>query len=101
MGWFFLISPQSPKRGSSFREEPVDGGCRSSVGLTMEAAKRFQMGVGSSTQQWARGEMVGLSVEHFAQLIALRLNSCLNFGKLLQVRARKRLGWAVISQAEL
>lgn len=71
------------------------------MGLTMEAAKRFQMGVGSSTQQWARGEMTGLNVEHFIQLIPLQLNSCLNFGKLLQLRARKRLGWAVVSQAEL
>lgn len=70
MGWFFLISPRSPKRKSSFSEEPVDGGCRNSVRLTTEAPKRFQMGVGSSTQQWARGEMVGLSVEHFVPLIA-------------------------------
>ena len=67
----------------------------------MEAAKRFQIGVESSTQQWARGEMTGLSVEHFVQLVALQLNSCLNFGKLLLVRARKGLGWAVVSQAEL
>lgn len=71
------------------------------MGLTTETAKRFHMGVESSTQQWARGEMTGLSVEHFVQLIALRLNSCLNFGKLLLVRARKGLGWAVVSQAEL
>lgn len=67
----------------------------------MEAAKRFQMGMESSTQQWARGVMVGLSVEHFVQLIALQINSCPNFGKLPQVRARKGLGWAVVSQAEL
>lgn len=40
MGWFFLITPQSPKRGSSYSKKRVDGSCRNSVGLTMEAAKK-------------------------------------------------------------
>lgn len=45
-----------------------------------------------------RGEVTGPNVEHFIQLIALWLNSRLNFGKVLQARARTGLGWVVVSR---